>query len=431
MKKNKVDGGLQICLNGASPDSENLGVCALSSSTIVGIASRLDDVKLTVFGLEGRKKASLLIEDMQINYDVCGLRLSRRYYRRDSLWNMRVSAWFGGLGNRGVNIITHATAMLDISGGDSFTDLYGKKRFTAATLPKLFAIQQKCPLILLPQTYGPFNHRKSRNIAQKILKNTTAAWARDERSFNVLQDLLGNDFDPSIHHKGVDVAFLLPVTKPVNCLSGKIFEWIRPERQVEVIGFNISGLIYNDPEGAVSRYGFKADYRQVVEKVLRRILSETDVNVLLIPHVYTKVGHYESDLGANSAIMQQLVDIDNSRIDMLSPLYNESETKWIISKLDWFCGTRMHSTIASLSTGVPTTAIAYSLKTLGVFETCAQGGHVVDPRELSTEDVIDLTFDSFSHRVKTRKHLAAKLPGVLNKANEQMDNIVLACLGNK
>jgi len=421
----------QVCLNGAPPDTGNLGVCALSSSTIAGVASRLNDAKITVFDFgRGVRKASYITEEMQVDYDLCGLAHSRRYYRRENLWNMRVSAWLGGLGNPGVKVIANSMAMLDISGGDSFTDLYGKHRFDAVTLSKLIAIQQKCPLILLPQTYGPFNHKRSRNIAQQILRNTTAAWARDDRSFEVLKGLLGNDFDASRHRKGVDVAFSLPL-KPVCSLSDKVQEWILAGRKKETVGLNISGLIYNDPTAAVSRYGFKADYRQVVVKLLRRILRESDVNIILVPHVYAKEGHYESDLTANLAVMQQLQDVEAGRVEILSPLYNESETKWIISKLDWFCGTRMHSTIAGLSTGVPTTAIAYSLKTLGVFETCDQGAHVIDPRELPTEDVIDLTFDSFNQRVKTRKHLAAKLPGVLSKANDQMDKIVLACLGNR
>lgn len=36
------------------------------------------------------------------------------------------------------------------------------------------------------------------------------AWARDERSFDVLKDLLGDAFDPLRHRSGVDVAFGLP-----------------------------------------------------------------------------------------------------------------------------------------------------------------------------------------------------------------------------
>ena len=54
---------------------------------------------------------------------------------------------------------------------------------------------------------------------------------------------------------------------------------------------------------------------------------------------------------------------------MLSPDLDASEVKWCISKLDWFVGSRMHATIAALSSGVPCAAIAYSRKFRGVFAT--------------------------------------------------------------
>lgn len=340
-----------------------------------------------------------------------------------------MSAMFGGLGNPGVRAIAHADAVLDISGGDSFTDLYGRRRFNGVALPKLITLQQQRPLILLPQTYGPFKSRRSRRIAKRLVRGATAAWARDERSFIALRELLGEAFDPNRHHSGVDVAFLLPKFEPVKPLPEPIHRWLNAERERPTIGFNISGLIYNDPKAAVQRYGFRADYRQLVKEFLRRILEETEANILLIPHVLVEFGHYESDPSANQAVANELHDIADKRLAIVPPDYDQSEMKWIISHCDWFCGTRMHSTIAGLSTGVPTAAIAYSIKTQGVFETCGQGEHVMDPRQRTTDEMVNALFISFQQRELTRPVLAEHLPSVKQQAEHQMDQIIATCLG--
>lgn len=114
---------------------------------------------------------------------------------------------------------------------------------------------------------------------------------------------------------------------------------------------------------------------------------------------------------------------------MVAPAFTDPrEVKGLIGKCDWFCGTRMHSTIAALSQGVPTAAVAYSIKTQGVFETCGQGDHVADPRHSSTEDVVAHLLASFDGREAARASLAEHLPDVRQIAQEQMSCVVdVAC----
>jgi polysaccharide pyruvyl transferase WcaK-like protein len=83
----------------------------------------------------------------------------------------------------------------------------------------------------------------------------------------------------------------------------------------------------------------------------------------------------------------------------------------------------MHSTIASLSTGVPTAAIAYSIKTRRVFKTCGQELQVIDPRELDTQDVVDGLWQCWLQRDNVKTSLRQHLPGILAAAKQQMDLI--------
>jgi polysaccharide pyruvyl transferase WcaK-like protein len=87
--------------------------------------------------------------------------------------------------------------------------------------------------------------------------------------------------------------------------------------------------------------------------------------------------------------------------------------------MDWFCGTRMHSTIAALSSGVPTAAIAYSGKTRGVFDSCGMEDQVIDPRQLETQSVVEQLIESFELRAQTKQRLSTTIGGVKARATEQ------------
>ena len=90
----------------------------------------------------------------------------------------------------------------------------------------------------------------------------------------------------------------------------------------------------------------------------------------------------------------------------------------------------MHSTIAGLSSGVPTLALAYSMKTQGVFETCGQGEEVVDLRNRGNLEFIERIKSSWQNRDTTRRALADAMPGVRAQAVRQMDAIA-AAIGGK
>ncbi len=385
------------------------------------IATRHPDAHVTVFDYgSGPRTDTINFDSKPFRFIRCGANLSRRYYRRDSLLNMRLSATLGGIGNPGLRAISQADAVLDISGGDSFADIYGSKRFNAITQTKKLVLNQNTPLILLPQTYGPFDTPRAHRIAGEIVRRCGMAWARDARSFETLKDLLGADLDPARHDTGVDVAFALPSRKPAD-LPKKLVSWIAYERSRPLIGINVSGLIYNQGVEGSRQFGFKGDYRDIVHRILSRLLTETDANIVLIPHVLAAKGHFESDPDACRSAAAALAN--NERLFVLDQHYDAMEMKWVISQLDFFCGTRMHSTIAGLSSGKPTAAIAYSKKTLGVFETCGQGRHVVDPRHASPEKCIDGVLTSWNSRAEASTTLAERLPDVKNKAEYQMDRI--------
>lgn len=424
---------VRVVFFGAAPDTPNMGVSALFHSAATALHQQLPAVSLTAFdnGFGQREMTLEFGDGASRTVELRGARPGKRFDRPENLATMSAAAALGPLGgllNGNVRAIDAATAVLDVSGGDSFSDIYGVKRFYSVVRPKLIAIRRGTPLILLPQTYGPYNDPRLKALAAKAVRGAEMCWARDERSFAVLQDLLGDTFDPARHRCGVDLAFGLEPRDASECLSAELRAMLEAERdQRPLVGFNVSGLIYNDSAKAVSRYRFKADYHELVQSFLSWLLETTDANLVLIPHVMSAPGHYESDSGACEAVAASLRARHSRHADrvLVSPYsLDQCQVKWLIAQTDWFCGTRMHSTIAALSSGVATATVSYSDKAKGVFETCGQGPHVIDPRELDTAEVVARLKASFASRADASATLARRLPAVKSRAAEQMGAVV-------
>jgi polysaccharide pyruvyl transferase WcaK-like protein len=352
-----------------------------------------------------------------------GARWSRRYYRLDTMATVSVLAKAGGLFSGAARWLAQSDAVLDISGGDSVTDMYGQWRYGYVMASKRLALALRKPLILPPQTYGPFRTVEARREAEQCVRGAAMAWARDDRSFVVLRGLLGDCFDPARHMCGVDVAFLLPQRDGSGLVP-------RLDPSEPRIGLNVSGLIWNRPDHARERYGLRADYRRAVVTLVERLAQAGAGRVVLVPHVCTSPGHFESDRDACVGVLDGLKPATRERVIVAEDTADPCEVKGLIASCAWFCGTRMHSTIAGLSCGVPTATIAYSDKALGVFDTCGQGEHVHDPRRQDTEALVEGVMKSFEGRRRAAESLRAQLPAVLSRARDQA-RILAACVLEK
>lgn len=413
----------KTCVFGASPGTGNQGVNALCWSTLTGLAER-GCTDLHVFGYGRETRAAAF---GSLPYTLHGMTVGKRVWRSNHLGAARLAAAAGLRTHALVRAVAEADLVLDVSGGDSFTDLYGSARFRNIVAPKQIALRLGRPLVLLPQTYGPFEHAYSRRIARDLIGGAALAFARDPDSYRRLQELLGDRFDPERHRQGVDLAFGL-VPRAPGALEPDVVRALSAGGVRPLVGLNVSGLIANRPQSAAARFGLACDYRSLMRELVMRFLDETDAQLLLIPHVHAPEGHYESDLEASRALIASLPERYSrhvaERVAVLTQALDACELKWLIAQTDWFCGTRMHATIAALSSGVPTAALAYSLKTRGVFATCAMAAAVVDLREQAGPDVLERLLQLWRRREAASVGLERHLPRVRELASRQLDEIV-------
>ncbi|SMX24253.1 polysaccharide pyruvyl transferase family protein [Boseongicola aestuarii] len=280
---------------------------------------------------------------------------------------------FGPLGEA----FSRADAVFDIGGGDSFTDIYGKKRFFTVWGTKARALAKGLPLILSPQTIGPFKAGWSRRLACFVMNRSAAVVSRDAPSTAFLSDL-------GIHSRvleATDVAMRLPYEPAPVRTDGKIR-----------VGLNVSGLLMSGGYDRNNQFGLAVDYPALIREVIKWFQAQDGVEVHLIGHVQSKVQPIEDDQRASAALAAEFSGT------VLAPIFaSPVDAKSYIAGMDFFMGARMHATIAAFSTGVPVIPMAYSRKFHGVFATLGYD-HVANLKTDCTKDILARIKNGFETR---------------------------------
>lgn len=193
-----------------------------------------------------------------------------------------------------------------------------------------------------------------------------------------------------------DTAFLLDKTElplPEGFLAGN------------TVGINVSPLImkYGTEENCIL-----ANY----EALIRYILSETDMNVCLIPNV---TWEYNDDRVPLRYLYEKFRD--SGRICMVED-GNCCQLKGYIARCRFFVGARTHATIAAYSTGVPTLVVGYSVKSRGIARDLfgTEENYVLPVQNLSAET--DLT-DAFCWLMENEGLVRTKLEEVMPEYKEK------------
>lgn len=238
------------------------------------------------------------------------------------------------------HLLKQCDIAFDVTRGDSFSDLYGTHVFNTFAYYKLYLERCKVPLVLVPQTYGPFLKNRNQKIAAQIFKNANDIFARDKISADEVKSLSGKDAVIT-----TDVAFQLPYSS-----KDRAHEKIK-------VGINISGLLASTTKDEYNQnLSLNQKYVEFIKKLLEYLTDIDQYEIYLIPHVTNDVEAI-NQFGREFPSTCQIEYIDN-------PV----KIKNVIADMDIFIGSRMHATIAALSSGVVTIPLAYSRKFKGVFE---------------------------------------------------------------
>ncbi|MBR6123834.1 polysaccharide pyruvyl transferase family protein [Candidatus Saccharibacteria bacterium] len=244
-------------------------------------------------------------------------------------------------------LINNVACVAAINGGDGFSDIYGEKMWNSRLKEIKFALKTKTPLIFLPQTIGPFKDKKVLAKARAIMEYAAKIYIRDAEYTKELDEMgvkyeLTNDLS----------AYMKPEPWDID---------IKPNS----IGINISGLAYSNNFRDLA--GQFTAYPELMTELVQ-LFQKKGKTIYLIPHAYgyNNPEWNNDDLISSREFYKSLKDKTNVILidkDLISP-----QIKYIISKMSFFIGTRMHANFAAIFSKVPLFGLAYSYKFQGAFE---------------------------------------------------------------
>lgn len=408
--------GKSIVLLGASFATGNLGVNALAWSSLKIIRAKWPEARIVLVGtgrqpgvaitrLDGRQeKLSTWPVRYCLNllerHHIVGLGLAVFLCRLLPLFKKRLARMSSTLGE-----LLLCDLVCDITGGDSFSDIYGFPRLFRGYLLKRVCQMSGKPFIMLPQTYGPFKTPLARILARRILIRTEMIYSRDQEGIAVVEKLIGKSSKLKLCP---DVAFAMEATRPDTAQTVHL-EQLKAESGL--IGLNISGLLYNGGYTQNNMFGLACNYQALVTNIVSYFIQHTGHHILLVPHVLPSAEYaVEDDLVASLDVLKSLPAAAQMRITVLEKGYDQNETKYCIGLCTFFLGARMHATIAALSQCIPAVGMAYSKKFAGVFATAGVENCVLDLRQLNEEQVLDGVRQIFNRKEGIRAGLEKTLP---------------------
>jgi colanic acid/amylovoran biosynthesis protein len=409
----------RILLLGATFGTDNMGVGALTAGALGALIHRDPDARICFLDYGVNSTVSeTRVEGRAIRVPLINLRFSWKIFLPNNVaYLLVVSALLRFSprslrdrivgNNRWLKAIYEADSALAVSGGDSFSDIYGMGRFFYVVLPQILLVMLGKNLSLLPQTIGPFKGRLPKHLARFVMHRAQTIYSRDVEGTHEARKLLGlRDGDPKVRFC-YDLGFVVEPHKPERMDLGGMEHTARTR---PVVGLNVSGLLLIGGYERNNAFGLNVDYRKLVGSIIDFLVEVKGADVLLVPHVFGT--HEESDTAAVNAIFKEFGSRHPGHLFRVQGTYNQNEIKHIIGLCDFFIGARMHACIAALSQSIPAIAIAYSRKFIGVLESIGAGHLVADPRRLSTEDILRLIDTSFTERREIRSHLQATMAGV-------------------
>ena len=367
---------LRVALIGHSTRSDNLGVGALTVSEIEIlrlIGARLDrEIEIEIVDRQTRRTPYVAGPDIRL----------RDLHRRTLLDPRGYLSW-----------VRRADLVIDIGGGDSFSDIYGAPRMRRILLTRAMVHLAGRPLVMAPQTIGPFAGRAFGRLALASMRRCALVATRDALSTAAARAM---GFEGTIVEAS-DVALRLPYT-PAS----------RPPGARPRVGINVSGLLMAGGYTGKNEFLLRLDYPALIRGMIGAFLAHPDgCEVHLVPHVLAERAEWarraEDDLAEIEALASQFPGV------VVAPRFaTPSEAKSYIAGMDFFTGARMHACIAAFSSGVPVVPLAYSRKFEGLFGSLGFG-HVLDCTALDADTVLRRTLDGYADRAAIGRDVAAAL----------------------
>ena len=302
-------------------------------------------------------------------------------------------------------------------GSDLVIDMHGVK-FSGAlkwvnnaysASPLIFPHLFGAPTVAFTQTYGPFENTSTRLAAQIALRSANLLYAREPGSMDYLRSI-GLGDKAQLYP---DVALTLPST-PLNDIP--CAPEIKTFLTEPFIGVTVSRKVISQEK----RRQLEPRYEALMLDFIQWLLDENH-RVLLIPHVYTPYAPADNDYELTEHLYNQLKNC--GQVQMVKEDLPPEDLKTIIAQSRVFVGSRYHSLVAALSSGVPALSVGWNHKYDGLLGLFDLGRYSTWADRVSLTDLQTLFQDLVLHRDSYSASLTSKLPDLKEQVNRSVADI--------
>lgn len=295
--------------------------------------------------------------------------------------------------------IADADLVLALAGGH----FNGKDDFASdlsvgfLSLPVWLAHRLGVPVVLGPQSFGPFPTRTQRMFMRRVVAASCRVVAREQISVTRLAE---TGAPMAAVTRGVDSAFAFRGTSQ------------RPWRKE-------LGIDPDDRVALLTARQFlgrtaQARYEEGMAAAAR-LLLDRGCHVVLVPQV-TCAYQEDDDRIVNHRIAALL---DSPRLHVVDDeTIDHHEIFALYGAADFILGTRFHSVIFGLVSGVPCAAVEYDHKTRGIMADLGLEDWVVRMAEAGPETLVPLVERLLAEDVAYRAQLRSVLPAYAARAEE-------------
>ncbi|MFJ2594293.1 polysaccharide pyruvyl transferase family protein [Streptomyces erythrochromogenes] len=271
--------------------------------------------------------------------------------------------------------------------------LDGHQNVFFVLLPVLLAQRAGVPVVFAPQSYGPFPSSLQRRLVARALGRSPLVLAREDVS---VAQLRGCGLPDAAVTRGVDSGFAFD---PPPSSDWRARLGIAPQQRLV---------------GVTARRWLAPAAQDAYERALAATIDAvqaTGARVVLIPQVSTD---YLSD---DDRIVERRIAAHCTAAPLLiEDRVDYRDLKGVYRECALLIGTRFHSVIFSLTSGVPCVAIEYEHKTRGIMADLGLGAHVLAIEDVTHPRLWALVAPLLQDDSGYREQLRRRLPGYVAEA---------------
>ena len=255
------------------------------------------------------------------------------------------------------------------------------------------------PLVMFPNSVGPFKTRLGLLMSKLALNNFDALIVRDSVSFNSMKKL---GVVPEMKLTS-DAALLFSADSRV------------PVQKFSSPSIGVSIGVYSQ---SLSEEDFQK-FLSENAKALDRIVELYDLDVCFFPHFLS--GFENDDFEVSKIVMGKMKNSDRARVFKIDSL---DEFKLCLEQMELLLSSKMHPMVLATSGYVPTVCIAYDHKQTGFLRDLGLTEYLIPLKDLDSETIVCKVGKVIENRKEIVALLNEKIPFLQDEVKRAMREVL-------